>query len=69
MFVQVQERLSRELEENGPRHSPVVSVTYGVLPAGYRERTPAQRLIPGEYNVVVFPEQGHGSCRFTVAAG
>jgi hypothetical protein len=68
MFAQVQERLSHELEENGPRHSPVASVTYGALPPGYRERTPAQRLIPGEYNVLIFAEQGQGACRFTVAA-
>ena len=69
MLAQVQERHDRELEENGPRHSPVASVTYGTLPAGYRERTPAQRLVSGEYNVVVFAEQGHGACSFTVAAG
>ena len=69
MLAQLQERHDRELDENGPRHPPVASVTYGVLPAGYRERTPAQRLIPGEYNVVVFAEQGQGACRFTVAAG
>jgi len=66
MLAQVQQRLERDLEEHGPRRSPVDSLTYGRLPSGYSERSPARRLEPGEYNVLVFAEQGHGACRFIV---
>ena len=69
MLAQVQERLERELKEQGPRRLPIGSVTYGRLPPGFRERRPARSLEPGEYNVLVFAEQGHGACRFIVASG
>ena len=66
MLDQMQERADRELADRGPRKPPLTEVTYGVLPAGYRESQPARALTPGEYNVSVFGEQGQGSARFTV---
>jgi hypothetical protein len=66
MASRVQERLDRELEERGPRKPPLDQVTYGQLPSGYREKTLPKPLKPGEYNVLIFAEQGHGTSRFIV---
>ena len=68
MLATVEERLDRELEERGPRKPPLTEIRYGVLPFGYREKSPPLPLKPGEYNVLVFAEQGQGASRFTVAA-
>ena len=68
MLARVQDRLEHELKENGPRKPPLSEITYGNLPAGYREKQPPLSLKPGEYNVLVFAEQGQGSSRFIVPA-
>jgi hypothetical protein len=57
-----------ELEAHGPRQTPIAEVTYGELPAGYREESAALPLDPGDYHVFVFAEQGMASSAFTVAA-
>jgi hypothetical protein len=66
MFEMLQKRADQELAEHGPRKPPLTEVTYGVLPAGYREDSAALPLTAGEYSVSVFGEQGQGSARFTI---
>jgi len=68
LLAELQERADRELEEHGPHKSPLREVTYGMLPVGYREKTPASVLVPGEYAVLIFAEQGNASARFSVSA-
>jgi hypothetical protein len=63
---EMQERADRELAERGPRKPPLAAVTYGAVPPNYREERVASRLSAGEYNVVVFGEQGQGSATFTI---
>ncbi len=68
MLSQIQEREDHRLQTEGPRKPPLSEVVYGNIPAGYREETPAKALRPGEYNVLVFAEQGQGSARFTITS-
>jgi hypothetical protein len=56
----------RELVHHGPRYPLLSCVTYGVVPSGYRPQTAAQPLIPGEYAIGFFAEQGIGRGRFVV---
>ena len=62
----VRERDDLELATNGPRKRPLSEIVYGELPSGYREKTPAKTLLPGEYNVMFFGEQGRGAAHFFV---
>lgn len=66
LLKEVQERHDRELAAEGPRKPPLSAITYGELPAGYREDSPAKVLVSGEYNVLFFAEQGRGSSRFII---
>ena len=66
MLEDLQKRADAELAERGPRKLPLSEVLYGVLPAGYREKGTALPLACGDYNVLVFGEQGQGSARFTI---
>lgn len=68
MLARLQERSDRELKDHGPRKSPISKIIYGALPSGYREKSPPRPLKPGEYNVLIFAEQGRASSRFTIAA-
>ena len=62
----IQERADRELAERGPRKPPLAAVTYGVLPAGYRDECVAAPLSAGEYYVTVLGEQGQGATTFII---
>ncbi len=66
MLAKVHNRLEDELTEHGPRKPPLPEIIYGSLPTGYREKHAAVPLEPGEYNVLVFAEQGQGASRFAV---
>ncbi|HEY6140243.1 MAG TPA: hypothetical protein VI670_21015 [Thermoanaerobaculia bacterium] len=62
----MQERADRELAERGPRKPALAAVTYGALPAGYRDECAAAPLAAGEYSVSVLGEQGQGSTTFVI---
>lgn len=62
----VQNREETRLQEQGPDRPPLPSVKYGELPPGYREKQPPRPLVPREYNVLIFAEQGDGAKRFTI---
>src|SRR5437899_1638511 len=67
MLSEMQNRVDRELEVHGPRKPPISEVTYGELPAGYREQTAAAPLRPGEYRAAVFGQQGRAGTKSTFA--
>jgi hypothetical protein len=66
MVADIQAKADRELAQRGPRKTPMSEVMYGELPDGYREESPPLPLVPGEYNVLVFGEQGSASARFRI---
>ena len=66
MLDKVKAAQQRELIERGPRYPLLSSVTYGVVPLGYHSTLAAQPLIPNEYAVGFFAEQGIGGARFVV---
>jgi hypothetical protein len=67
LLEQVGQRAEQELSDHGPRKPPLSSVTYGVLPSGYREQHRPQPLTSGEYNVIAFGEQGTARASFIIA--
>ena len=67
MFEEVKQRAEREFQERGPSKPGLREVTYGTTPEGYRAEVAAQALLPGEYSVIVFAEQGQAAASFLVA--
>ena len=63
-----EENAMKRLEEEGPLKPLITEIVYGVLPPGYRSEHGPEALVPGEYNVIVFTEQGHATATFSVAA-
>lgn len=65
----VEQRAELELRQFGPKKPLIAELVYGNTPSGYRSDTPAPKLAPGQYAVIVFAEQGNGNTTFTIAAG
>jgi hypothetical protein len=68
LFKKAKSAFDRQLAERGPRKALIEAVRYGVVPEGYKEHAPASRLVPGDYEISVFAEQGQGAARFHVPA-
>ena len=63
---QLEDRFGRHLHGRAPRNPAISKLTYGQPPAGYHSKVAPQRLLPGEYTVLVLAEQGGGVNRFLV---
>ena len=65
---EVSAREAARIEKSGPYIPSREALSYGEVPAGYREELAAKRLAPGKYNLIVFAEQGNVAVLFEVPA-